>query len=554
VEENMKRLKLLVAVFVMFTGMAGVIFAAGKSQVENSSSSLETRLLTIGIQANSFITDYKNNYLTQYLERLHKVTLDFYMLPTEATEVRTKFSLMVSSNDLPDTLMPNGALTAEQILDYGSKGAFVSLNKYLNDSVKAPNFAKIPADDKANIIRTSTSADGNIYALPRYEPENWNMTPYRYYINKAWLDKLGLQIPNTTSELRNVLIAFRDGDPNGNGRKDEIGLYGWFGGGYGENTISAIINSFLFYNMDSLSLDAAGKKVIAPFTEPAFRKALVYLNDLYREGLLAASLFTDNQQQFRATLNSTPPIAGITTAGSYGNWPNANFNQNFIDLAMIPPLTGPDGVCYTPYQEYVPTQAGMITSRCRDPDFAFTFLESFFDPEISLIVRYGEEGVDWSRKPEDLVKTDSAYVQLGIASGLTLVQLTNIWAEPSNKFWHNVQSRYASLEKANTIGSLLLPYDGTLPTSKLQVFNYQHYLDKHPAQVLPLLRYTAQEAERLAEPITNINEYVKQSIAEFVTGARDINSNAAWDAYIRELNAMGLQQWLSTAQTSYDRL
>jgi putative aldouronate transport system substrate-binding protein len=531
----------------------GMVFAGGRGQTATSAEP-ENRLLTIGIQANSFVTDYKNNYLTQYLEKLYKVTLDFYMLPTENTEVRTKFSLMVSSNDLPDTLMPSGALTAEQILDYGSKGAFIPLGKYLNDPVKAPNFAKIPADDKANIIRTSTSADGNIYALPRYEPENWNMTPNRYYINKAWLDKLGLQIPNTTSELRNVLIAFRDGDPNGNGRRDEIGLYGWFSGGYGENTISAIINSFLFYNIDSLSLDATGKKVIAPFTEPAFRKALVYLNDLYREGVLAASLFTDNQQQFRATLNSTPPIVGITTAGSYGNWPNANFNQNFVDLAMIPPLTGPDGVCYTPYQEYMPVQAGMITSKCQNPDFAFTFLESFFDPEISLIVRYGEEGIDWSRKPEDLVKTDSAYVQLGIAPGLTLVQLTNIWAEPSNKFWHNVQPRYTSLEKANTIGSLLLPYDGTLPTSRLQVFNYQHYLDKHPAQVLPLLRYNAQEAERLAEPITNVNEYVKQSIAEFVTSARDINNNAAWDAYIRDLNAMGLQQWLSIAQASFDRL
>lgn len=41
-------------------------------------------------------------------------------------------------------------------------------------------------------------------------------------INKVWLDKLGLEVPTTLAELKEVLIAFRDGDPNGNGIQDEI--------------------------------------------------------------------------------------------------------------------------------------------------------------------------------------------------------------------------------------------------------------------------------------------------------------------------------------------
>lgn len=41
-------------------------------------------------------------------------------------------------------------------------------------------------------------------------------------INKTWLDKLGLKVPDTIDELYNVLKAFKERDPNGNGRLDEI--------------------------------------------------------------------------------------------------------------------------------------------------------------------------------------------------------------------------------------------------------------------------------------------------------------------------------------------
>ena len=40
------------------------------------------------------------------------------------------------------------------------------------------------------------------------------------------MDKLGLKMPETTEELREVLGAFVNDDPNGNGKKDEIGMLG----------------------------------------------------------------------------------------------------------------------------------------------------------------------------------------------------------------------------------------------------------------------------------------------------------------------------------------
>ena len=47
-------------------------------------------------------------------------------------------------------------------------------------------------------------------------------TPFFLSINTTWLERLGLEMPETLEEFANVLRAFRDQDPNGNGIQDEI--------------------------------------------------------------------------------------------------------------------------------------------------------------------------------------------------------------------------------------------------------------------------------------------------------------------------------------------
>lgn len=63
--------------------------------------------------------------------------------------------------------------------------------------------------------------DGHIYSCPQLNKTEGNLI-HHYWINKTWLDNLGLEAPTTVDELYDVLVAFRDNDPNGNGQKDEI--------------------------------------------------------------------------------------------------------------------------------------------------------------------------------------------------------------------------------------------------------------------------------------------------------------------------------------------
>lgn len=544
----------VLAASVLLGGCGAGTTKTSSASASSAASGSTSNKLVIGMQANPYVTDYKNNYLTNLLEKKLNVDLEFYMLPTDGTEVKTKVSLMVASRDnMPDVLITN-SLTPESILDYGSKGAFIKLNKYLNDSAKTPNFAAVSKADKSVMLDAITSADGNIYSLPEFEPETWNLTPFRMYINGAWLKKLNLSVPTTTDELYTDLKAFRDKDANGNGVQDELGVFGYADGGYGENTVYALMNSFVFYNgggqNGGLALDKNGK-VIAPFTTDGWKAGLKYLNKLYKEKLLAASMFTDDNTQFKATLNSATPIVGLVSAGSTSNWTDADNNKNFQQLDIISPLKGPSGLAYTPYSEYSPGQVFFITSSCKNPDLAMKLGDTFLSSEISTVARFGEQGVDWSSDPADLAKSSNAYVDAGLYKSLYLVYKSSIWSQPSNKFWHNINPRYCPLEKGNTVGNALVNYDPSLKSAKLNAYSYQYYYPAHPEKILPLLHYNAKEAKASSEAITNITDYVKQSVAEFVTGARDIDSG--WKDYTNQINSMGLKDWLKNAQSAYDR-
>lgn len=529
--------------------------AADSSDAAETSSSGDK--LLVGLTQSSMVTDYENNYFTNYLEEQLGFELEFYMLPADAAETRTKVALMATSQeDLPDVLVVDGFLTTEMILQYGSSGFFLPLNDYLADASKMPNYNAIPAEDRAVMETAQTMADGNMYSLSAYEPETWNLTPNRMFINKAWLDKLGLSVPTTTDELKDVLIAFRDGDPNGNGVKDEIGVYGYSGGGYGENISAALMNSFVFWNgggtNGGLALAEDGKTVIAPFATEEWRDGLRYMNDLYNEGVLSANTFTDDGTQFKAILNQETPIVGLTSAGSLSNWPDVKNNANFAEMQLIEPLTGPAGVQYTPYSDYTPGQELLILASTDKLDMALKFADQFFDHDTSIIERFGEEGVDWTRDPEVLAEHTNAYVAAGLYDSLNLVVTSTVWADNQSQTWRNHGPRYASLEMGNTVFDFSsgVPFDPDDPT-QLNAKNYELYYDKHPEKVLPALKYTLEETESIQDQLTTLPDFVKQALAEFVTGARDVESG--WDSYLQELDTMGLQQWLEIAQTAYDR-
>lgn len=518
----------------------------------------EKETLTIALQTYSSITDYEDNYLTKKLEEELGIDIRFHLLSADAEEVKTQLALLFSAKQNMPDIICTGSMSAQSIMEYGSKGVFVALNDLISDSAKAPNFNAIASEeDRASMIKAATSADGNIYGIPNSEPATWNLTPFRMYMNEVWLDKLNLTMPTTTEEYYEVLKAFATQDPNGNGTNDELAAYGISAGTYGENLTIPLMNSFIYYPASTitsatLTLDDSGSKVIAPFVQEGWKEGLTYMNKLCSEGLLPASVFTDDKTQFMAVLNNEDAnLVGSLSTGSLSRWNDYDNNTNGQEYAMLAPLKGPGGVAYSPYIQYNPVPMWFITSSCKNPELALKLGDLFYRQDYSNIARYGEEGVDWTTEESVISQPQysNAYIEAGLYDKVTLVVLNDIWSENTNKFWRNINPRYASIDDSNTY-ALSDPYDSSVKSSKFYADNYSYNFNAHPEHLLPALSYTFDEADEQADAIVNISSYVSQSMAQFITGARPLSD---WDNYVKDIENMGLAVWLENAQAAFDR-
>jgi putative aldouronate transport system substrate-binding protein len=88
-----------------------------------------------------------------------------------------------------------------------------------------------------------TTPDGNIYVLPGLDGCWHCYWPTKSWINEDWLAAVNMDMPTTTEEYEKVLLAFKNDDPNGNGKPDEIPFSGYTsqGGDWG-NPITFLIH------------------------------------------------------------------------------------------------------------------------------------------------------------------------------------------------------------------------------------------------------------------------------------------------------------------------
>ena len=89
----------------------------------------------------------------------------------------------------------------------------------------APNWAAYFAENDVARKKVTTS-DGHIYSFPfvREEPQYVSLRD-EWFINKTWLDELGLNVPTTTEEFYSVLQAFRDNAGTGSIPEDVVPYY-----------------------------------------------------------------------------------------------------------------------------------------------------------------------------------------------------------------------------------------------------------------------------------------------------------------------------------------
>lgn len=519
--------------------------------------------LTIGLAQHVLVMDYNDNFMTKMAEEETGIDLEFYLFP--AGEASQKFEMMVSANQqLPDIVFMGFSDIARA--NYGRNGIFIPLNEYFDKYTYFYDKAKLTDEERENIRRFGTSPDGNIYAFPAYANAYGDISMFSWFINVPWLEKVGMKMPTTTDELYAVLKAFKEKDPNGNGKPDEIPLIssnGWNG-----NVYYLLINSFIHYNPSYLFNVENGKLSVPVITEE-YREALRYIKKLVDEELLSPLTFTIDNAGLKAMVNlpdDQDTIVGMFCGSTVTLFDTSN---KPFEYDGAPQIAGPKGVKWCPNRTPNYMYTTYITKDCKHPEVAFRFCDYWTDTRRSLITRYGEPGVHFMYRPDDPQAFDKEF-PYGNPYNLdheslhgSFSAVPTPWSNQNQAIWkvHFCCILPECVYSANASPNPVVTYYGEAKEKELPVSAHlsyiagKSYFDKVgliPKETVTRLIYTEEENLTIAEISSSIGSYIGESLALFCTGGLDIEKD--WDTYVKTLKEIGLDLYLETAQAAYDRM
>ncbi|MCL2833984.1 MAG: hypothetical protein FWD78_12500 [Treponema sp.] len=512
--------------------------------------------LTLGMPVNIQVSDYYDNDLTRYLEKMTGVKLSF-ILYDAGTDGETKLGLQVAAGDkLPDLMLQLGIADQAKREAYGQAGAIIPLNDYIknlgfytNKAVAQTSAAKSGVDPWLY----GTADDGTIWGYMSYNTDYSNSFAARAWYNDDFAKKLGMssddwtggggkgKIP-TQDWFYKYLIGVRDNDVNGNGDKnDEIPITG--ATGWRQQVLKWITNQY-FYN-DYASTDkywfVKNGQLYYNYDTPEYRDALRFLYKLYNERLFDESAITQNAVTLAATVNANPHKVGIAVSGGIGIY-DADARAVY---KPIPIVQGPSGFATTTYFEQVPIFPWAISSNSQYPEAAFRFLDAMAsDPDLYLFTNNGLKGRDWR------VALPGEIGLYGDQSGIEpyLVTLIQTWGNVvTNAQW----KAEFGIDYLNRKSSNAWNGDPLLPAylhgqAIIQMVPFK------PAEYPVDLIFTSAETQQWAETRTNIRNYVEQTLAQFSTGQLDIEKD--WDTYVRNLKTLGSDQLLAVDRAAYARM
>lgn len=458
----------------------------------------------------------KNTWL-QELEKNSNVKINWQVISN--TDWETQKSVMLASGKMPDIIVGDMAFGDADIMN--NLGLFRPLDDYIDQYM--PNL-KAAMAEMPDMKKLSTFPDGKIYSLPARLPSR----PYssiQPVVNKTWLDKLGLKAPETLDDLYKVLKAFKEQDPNGNGKPDEIPYSD------SKDVDMNLLAPFGITDIRSNHMMLKDGKLEYIPTSDAYKAAIVWANKLYTEGLIDKETFTqDNTMLTAKRQNPDAALVGF----SYQWTPDAVFGPWSKQYVTIAPISGPDGKKYQvgdPNGLSFRRNELLITTACKNPEVAARWADQFYTGEASIQNFWGAIGTSISKNE------DGTYSLMDPPEGTS----ADAWYWDSSL--RDFGPKYVSPEFEKKIKLDPATGDGL----KLQLDN----LGKdYVTQPFPDVMYTAEEYAEMPTLTTDIESYIKSTRAKWITKG---GIDQEWDAYVKKLNDMGLQKLIKIYSDAYDR-
>lgn len=495
----------------------------------------EINVILAGVREDGFVP-FSDCQTFQDLEQTTNIKVKWLDWPQ--SQQKEKRNLAFASGDLPDAFYGSWSLDKADVVKYGAEGILLRLNDYLNEDYM-PNFTRI-LKGRPELMGALSTPQGDVYALPTLDENGLPLTNDTMLINKEWLDKVGMDMPETIDDFFHVLMAFKEsGDLNGNGKDDEIPLTFKFG----ENNLNMGLSSLMGFtgvvsnNIHTRMAMKDGKPVFAPATDE-YKEYMVFMNKLFANGLVDREAFTMDSPAYSAKTQTSIPTAGVIS-----NWSAESVNR---------PIPGNDPLKEGVYVYMPPLKKDKDSQQLWGR--RVNALNANLSFAISSATKYPEELVRWiDLSYEKNISIENYLGKIGV----------HIQDEGDGKFSKILNSSgkaFTNDEKSGLVpNKFAVAYilDGDMefidkvdsPQNKDAADEfYKPYLQKD--YVNTYVMTTQEENDKLVFLTTDLLSYVDQSTAKFITEGGIMEG---WDAYMAQLKKLGLDEYVEIQTQIHNR-
>ena len=475
----------------------------------------EGNFVMAGYDGEGSTHDWNTNGFFVRMQERTGLTFTFDQYTSLEKWQEAKDAMFAPGGELPDVLF-KAALTTPELIRYSDSGQLIDLAPLLEEN--APNLWAL-LEAHPDWREAITLPSGKIVALPAIQelaPQN------AMWINQTWLERLGLEAPTDWESLREVLTAFRDRDPNGNGKRDEIpfAFLGPWELKFFSHAWGVAANDYNIY------LDEAGQVHYWPAEESFWEMALA-LREFYQEGLLDPDGFITADALRRITDEDAEAVYGVFFAPTPVNLVPYDMS---VDYALLEPLVFEEKQIYRDLCGEVTRGTFAITSACEDPAALLAWVDVLYTEEGAIAALAGTEGEDY------VVGEDGSWTWKGGLEAMTASTLSELSVYDTGDMpWLFPDAFYDRYDEDNV----------------QRVNGELRKLNACVVEPFPVYTLTEEESARALELQSQLGPYVDETLARVVLGELDADEA---QTFVEGLEERGMQEMIDLWQSVAGRL
>ncbi len=440
---------------------------------------------------------WKDNAFFQRMEEKTGVSFTCQQY-TKADEWTAAKAAMEKGGEMPDVLF-KAALTSTECMEMYEKGVLVDLKPYLE--ANCPNLWAM-LQQYPDVLEAITLPGGQIVALPYIKPIG---TQNYIWVNETWLKNVRMDMPEDRESFEQVLRAFRDNDPNRNGRQDEIPLsfLGPFDLKFLAHAYGLAANDYNIFMED-------GQVKFLPLEEN-FRPFLEWCRMLYEENLLDKQGFYTSSQvrSQQASADEENVMYGMLFSPmAY----DVIRNDNSYDYSIMMPLEFEGKRMYRDFSGIALRGTFAVTTACDDVEKMLGWVDQLYTLDGYLMENLGMENEDFYYNTDgtwqltDNTLANSFYVATTLIGG---------GATAPGAAYTEFDRMDADMKNVRTI-------------------DQQEQFAEYLVMPFPMYTLTKEESAEAARMQSLIGPYVDVMMARFIRGDVELNDET-YNGFITEL-------------------